>query len=92
MRVGGRRRVRNAVVGALASIGDCDPSTIADDIELSSLGIDSLDFTAVLLDVEDALGGELPLDVLSDAAAAGRFRTVGDIVDALTRRDDLDAG
>lgn len=78
------RPVRETVITALATIADCDASLIADDTELASLGLDSLDITTVLLLVEEAIGTYLPLEVLAEAAEATERMVVADLVRLLS--------
>ena len=80
-------RVRAAVITALAVVTDRDPSAIHDGSTLKSLGLDSLGFTSLLLEVEETLGAELPLEVLAEAAEIENFTVVADIVRVLSAGD-----
>jgi acyl carrier protein len=68
------------VLTAVASVAGTDAALIADDTRLASLGLDSLDYTSVLLEVEEILGAELPLEALAEVAEADGLVVVGDVV------------
>lgn len=76
----GDGRLRAAVLTAVASVAGTDAALIADDTRLASLGLDSLDYTSVLLEVEEILGAELPLEALAEVAEADGLVVVGDVV------------
>jgi acyl carrier protein len=67
-------RLRDVIVTAIATAAEIDPETIDDDVNLFDLGLDSLNFAGILVDIEDGIGAEIPVEVLD------RFLNVGDVV------------
>lgn len=67
-------QLRDVVVAAVAKAAEVEPATIQDDLDLVDLGLDSLNFAGILIDIEDAIGAEIPAEVLD------RFLDVGDVV------------
>jgi acyl carrier protein len=74
--------LRELLLAALARVAMIDRSLISEDTPLDGLGFDSLLFTSFLLEVEDALGGELPEGVLAGVVEANfsEVMLVGDLV------------
>lgn len=56
--------VRDAVVAAVAGVAGVPAAEIDPDADLRDLGIDSLDFSSILLEYEDLVGAEVPIEVL----------------------------
>jgi acyl carrier protein len=77
--------VRAAVRQAIALVAEVDEIAIDDTTDLTSLGLDSLDLSAVLVHIEDAVGEEIPAGIMD------RLADVGDIV-FVTDVDRLFAG
>ena len=53
------------------------------DTDIFDLGVDSLDFWNILMDVEDRAGAEVPGEVLDRLAQLDSQVTVGDLLDAM---------
>ena len=73
-------KLRTIIVNAIANAAEIAPESLQDDLNLFDLGLDSLNFAGILIDIEDAVGEEIPAEVLD------RFLDVGDVV---TIRDVL---
>lgn len=56
--------LRAVIVGAIAGVASRPPDELSDDVDLLQLGLDSLDFARILIDIEDAVGAEIPPYVL----------------------------
>ena len=69
-----RQELRTIVVTALATAAEIDPAEIEDSTDMFDLGLDSLSFATILIDIEDAVGEEVPAEVLD------RFLDIGDVV------------
>lgn len=78
--------VRHTLVAAVARATDQDPLDLGDDTTLSSLEVDSLGLTEILLDVEEGLDAEVPPEVLDHLGEPGL--TIGDLVRLLAPRPD----
>jgi acyl carrier protein len=76
-----RDQLRTVVVTALATAAEIDPGQFDDSTNMVDLGLDSLSFAGVIIDIEDAMGEEVPVEVLD------RFLDVGDVV---TLRDVIE--
>lgn len=75
----------DVVVTALVTVTGCEAMAIEDATPLSDLGVDSLMLTSLVLEVEDLLGFELPLDVLADLVYGENLEVVGDVTRLLAR-------
>jgi acyl carrier protein len=73
-------QLREIVVGAIAKAAEMAPDEITDELNLFDLGLDSLNLADILIDIEDGVGAEIPVEVMD------RFLDVGDNV---TIRDVL---
>lgn len=71
-----------AVRGLVARAADVPVGEMGDDVDLFGLGLDSLDLASVLIDVEDLLDRDLPLDLVEDLFQRGELR-VGDVLAAV---------
>jgi acyl carrier protein len=83
--------LRDVIVGAIADAADRPPDELRDDVDLLDLGLDSLDFARILIDIEDAVGAEVPphvLDRIMDEAP--EVITLRSILDLLTGWDTSD--
>ena len=78
-----RQALYDLIVAAAAEVGDVDLSTVDRDADLFDLGIDSLHFTTVLVEVEERLGDDIPAEAFDRFAELDRF-TIDSILDALT--------
>ena len=78
-------QLREVIVAALARLTDRDVGTIDDDTVLDALGFDSLLFTGLLLEVEDALGVQYAPEALVriEETELVDVRRVGDLTRAL---------
>ena|SRR5215510_5574897 len=56
--------LRTVIVGAIANVANRSPEELHDDVDLLDLGLDSLDFARILIDIEDAVDAEVPPYVL----------------------------
>ena len=76
-------QMRAALVTALAHVAGRDPAAIDDSTALAELAVDSLELTSVLLEMEDLLGSELPVDTLARFSEAHDLVVVGDLTRVL---------
>ena len=72
--------IRTIVAGAIADAAKVEPGDIPDDRNIFDLGLDSLDFTAIVIDIEDRLGADIPPEVLDSFLNVGAAVTIGDVV------------
>lgn len=72
--------LEDAVHGALASVIDIDRSSITNDLDLSELGLDSLDLTTVVLEIESRLDVEVPANVLDQIAELDGDASLGAVL------------
>lgn len=76
--------LRAVVVRAIADAAEIDPDAVRDDLNLFDLGLDSLNFAGILIDIEDAVGEEVPADVLDRFLDVGDVVTIGGVVSLLS--------
>ena len=67
---------------AISKICDIDPARVQPDAKLVELGVDSLAAAEVLVELEIALGRELPVDVLRRLDHADTVRAIATTLDA----------
>ena len=67
---------------AISKICDIDPARVQLDAKLSDLDVDSLAAAEVLVEIEIALGRELPVDVLRQLDQADSVRTIATALEA----------
>lgn len=70
--------IAGLVQRSISKVCDIDPARVQPDIKLEELGVDSLAAAEVLVELEIALGRELPVDVLrrlDDAKTVGAIAT-----------------
>src|SRR5262245_54544794 len=79
--------LREIVVGAIAAAAELAPDQVTDDLNLFDLGLDSLNFAGILIDIEDAVGAEVPAEVLDRFLEVGETVTLGDVVAVLSTWD-----
>jgi acyl carrier protein len=84
--------LRAVIVRAIADAAEIDPDVIRDDLNLFDLGLDSLNFAGILIDVEDAVGEEVPAEVLDRFLDVGDVVTIGGVVSLLAAGLPTDAG
>ncbi len=60
------------ICGIIAEKINCDASTLSEDTKFADLGIDSLDVTELVMNIEDEFGIELEVD--------SSLQSVGDLV------------
>lgn len=77
-----RQELYDLIVSAGADVGDIDLSAVDRDTDLFDLGIDSLHFTTVLVEVEERLGDDIPAEAFDRFAELERF-TLNNILTAL---------
>jgi acyl carrier protein len=82
----GQPRLREIVTGAVAAAAQLRVEDIRDDSDLFELGLDSLDLTSIVVDIEDGTGGCLSADELDCFFHAREVITVADIVRSLSSR------
>jgi acyl carrier protein len=74
--------IRTIALGAIAAAAGLEPDQVARTADIFDLGIDSLDFWKVLMDVEDGIGMEVPAHVLDRLAQLQGDVTVDDLLTA----------
>ena len=72
--------LRIVIVHALAGAANVEPDEIHDQRNIFDLGLDSLDFAAAVIDIEDRLGEDIPPEVLDRFLNVGDAVTIGDVV------------
>jgi acyl carrier protein len=72
---------------AIIKICEIDPSRVQPDAKLGDLGVDSLAAAEVLVEVEIALGRELPVDVLRRLDRADTVRGIATELEAAFGRE-----
>jgi acyl carrier protein len=77
----GSSGVRDAVFEAVASAAELPIADVEYDTDLDDLGLDSFSYAGILVDVEDALGMEVPIELLDNLVEPGRSYTVREFVD-----------
>jgi acyl carrier protein len=80
-------RLREIVVGAVATAAELPPGDVTDDLNLFDLGLDSLNFAGILIDIEDGVGAEVPAEVLERFLEIGDTVTVRDVLSVLSTWD-----
>ena len=83
--------VQRAVVEAIAAAAQVGVDEVTEDRDIFELGLDSLDFWSVLMDVEERVGTEVPSEVLDRLAALDGDITVGRLL-AVASSWDVAAG
>jgi acyl carrier protein len=78
-----RDKLRAIVVSAVATAAEMHPDEIDDTRNLFDLGLDSLSFASILIDIEDGVGEEVPAEVLDRFLDIGDVVTIGDVVGIL---------
>lgn len=73
-------QIREHVVSALSGAADIPVEKLTDDVDLLELGLDSLDFWSMVMDIEDGVGADVPADVLDRLAQMAMPVTVGDLL------------
>jgi acyl carrier protein len=69
--------LQQIVVDAIAAAAGVAPGEVSEERVIFELGLDSIDFWSVLLDVEDRVGDQVPSEVLDQLAAIDDDVTVG---------------
>ena len=72
--------VLEKICGIIAEKISCDVSTLTADTKFSDLGIDSLDVTELVMNIEDEFGVELEVD--------SSLQSVGDLVNLVELKLD----
>lgn len=77
-----RSSLRDLITSAIADVTDVDVSSIDPGADLFEVGIDSLHFTAILIEVEERLEEDISPEAFDRFADIDRF-TLDTIADAL---------
>jgi acyl carrier protein len=77
--------LREVVLDAIAAAARVEPAAVRADADLGELGLDSLDFSTILIEIEDRLGVEVPVEVLDRLSEIEHVTTVGDVLGLLSR-------
>lgn len=72
------------ICAAIAAVAGILPTDVVAATRLESIGIDSMKFTEVLMEVETRMAGEVPADIVERIYAAPPIRTVEDLVRVLS--------
>jgi acyl carrier protein len=72
---------------AIASAAGVDIAELREDRDVFELGLDSLDFWSILLDIEEQVGSQVPPEVLDQLAALDDVVTVGRLLNAVSGWD-----
>lgn len=75
--------LQNIALRAIASAAGVQIEALTPDLDVFELGLDSLDFWAILMDIEDGVGAEVPADVLDRLTQFETELTVGDLLGIL---------
>lgn len=74
------QELRDIVVGAIAKTAGLPPEEMHEGVDLLGLGLDSLDFSTILIEIEDGVGAEVPSDVLDRLIQVDSTKvTIGDM-------------
>lgn len=80
-------QLREVVIAAIAEAARLSPAEVHDDLDLLELGLDSLDFARILIDIEDAIGDDVPPEVLDRLMELGDVVTIRNVFDLLSAWD-----
>lgn len=75
--------VRALIVAVLGEVASVDTAGLGADDDLFEVGIDSLDFTTVIVEVEERLGEDLPADAFDRFAELEVF-TLNTVAEAIS--------
>jgi acyl carrier protein len=75
--------LESLVQRSISKVCDIDPSRVQPDAKLGDLGVDSLAAAEVLVELEIALGRELPVDVLRRLDDAETVRAIATHLEAV---------
>jgi acyl carrier protein len=84
--------LRTIVVGAIADAAEVEPGEIPDHRSIFDLGLDSLHFVAIVIDIEDRLGEDIPPELLDRFLNVGDAVTVRDVVAVFSNWVPVGAG
>lgn len=73
--------IQTVALNAIASTASVEVERLTADVDLFELGLDSLDFWAILVDIEDSAGIEVSAEVLDQLAQFESRLTVGDVLE-----------
>ena len=68
-----KAELRKIVLNAIDAASDSGPREIDGSTDLTSLGIDSLEFTSIIIEIEDQLGGPLSMETLDGFGALSQY-------------------
>ena len=71
--------MRQAIEEAIAVVAEMPLEAVTGDLVFANVGLDSLAVTEVLLEVEETLGAELPVEVLDRLDEAPEVVTLRDL-------------
>lgn len=71
------------ICAAIATIAGVHATQVVAATRLETIGIDSMKFTEVLMEVEARMKGEIPTDIVERIYAAPPIKTVADLVRVL---------
>lgn len=83
---------QRSVAGAIAAAAGVAADELTAHQDIFELGLDSLDFWSILMDVEDDLGEEVPSAVLDRLAEIDGDVTVGRLLDVVSIWDVVASG
>jgi acyl carrier protein len=75
---------RQIVLEAIAAAAAISAADLVDETNLLELGLDSLEFSEILINVEDAVGEQVSMDLLDKLDDVGDIITVADLCDFLS--------
>jgi len=75
--------LESLVQRSISKVCDIDPARVQPDAKLGDLGVDSLAAAEVLVELEIALGRELPVDVLRRLDDAETVRAIATLLEAV---------
>ncbi len=81
---GNRDAIQEAVVAVVAEATGRPAEEITDDLDLFALGLDSLDLSAALVELEDRLDADIPVSVIDELFEADHV-ALQTLVAALSR-------
>jgi acyl carrier protein len=73
-------RIVVAAIGTVATLPPHTDPRELDGLDLRELGIDSLDLSTILVEIEEAAGEEIPAEVLDDIIDVADIVVIADVV------------
>jgi acyl carrier protein len=80
-------KIENEILDTIAKTARVDRSILGRDAPLETVGIDSLEVIEIVFDIEEKFGVRIPFNSNDPQGAfsGAVFRTVGDVLDVVTR-------